>query len=207
MEVKVKNKTIIEKEREYRPYVRLWQDAESFLDLGKNIVPGYKKFIRASLLLYSFAFEAFLNHIGASVFKNSWTDEYERAMDITEKSKKIYDSLGLEFNLGRNPLQKTLNLMNKYRNNVVHSKTKILNYKKIMSGIHVDSKELTKPILNLVELDETLENVLDVKKNLELLFREIHEIAKKKEYLPEYDFVFVDGLAVSSSKFQGNFDE
>jgi hypothetical protein len=86
-------KALVEQERCVRTYAELWHASECFMDTGEREPIGSAWQFLASIVLTSFAFEAYLNHVGAQVL-SSWAT-MER-LSPESKLQLICETLGID---------------------------------------------------------------------------------------------------------------
>ena len=76
-------------------YAHLWHASKSVLAVGQAVQAGSTWQFLSSILLTSFAFEAYMNHIGNLMYgKDAWGSLHERKSPI-EKLEVIYGKLDL----------------------------------------------------------------------------------------------------------------
>jgi len=102
-------------------YAHLWQAAKSVLAVGQAVPAGSTWQFLSSILLTSFAFEAYMNHIGNVIYgKDEWGSHYDRKSPI-ETLELIYGKLDVHVNTkqGLDAFQTIIKLYN-FRNNIAH---------------------------------------------------------------------------------------
>lgn len=117
-------------------YAHLWHAAKSVLAVGQAVPAGSTWQFLSSILLTSFAFEAYLNHIGNVIYgKEEWSHLHGRKSPI-EKLEVIYGKLDIQVHTkqGLEAFQTLIKLYN-FRNNIAHVNTA---YRKEKSSSNID---------------------------------------------------------------------
>lgn len=114
-----KRKAEVSKERQVNTYTEMWHASYVMLDKAKKAPEGSYYQLMASLIFTAFTLEAFLNHIGQSIFK-CWNDLEQ--LSPTRKLNLIAEKLEIEKDDGKRPFQTVCKLF-KFRNDVAHGKT------------------------------------------------------------------------------------
>jgi hypothetical protein len=114
-----KRKAEVSKERQINTYAEMWHASYVMLDKAKKDPEGSYYQLMASLIFTAFTLEAFLNHIGQSIFK-CWSD-LER-LSPSRKLNLIAEKLEIEKDDGKRPFR-TVSKLFKFRNDVAHGKT------------------------------------------------------------------------------------
>jgi hypothetical protein len=102
-------------------YAHLWHASKSVLAVGQGVQAGSTWQFLSSILLTSFAFEAYMNHIGNIIYgKDAWGSLHERKSPI-EKLEVIYGKLDIQVHTkqGLEAFQTIIKLYN-FRNNIAH---------------------------------------------------------------------------------------
>ena len=120
----------ISKAREVVAYSELWHSAGVLLELGRSRSDATFPLYLASSLFSAFAFEAFLNHIGAAVFE-SWPT-IERSLSPEGKQTLICERLKLLIDKGGEPWQSIRTLLAR-RNSVAHGRNQALEAEQVAS--------------------------------------------------------------------------
>jgi len=97
----------------------MWHVSYVMLDKAKKNSEGSYYQLMASLIFTAFTLEAFLNHIGQSIFK-CWNDLEQ--LSPLRKLNLITEKLGIKKDDSERPFQ-TVSELFKFRNNVAHGKT------------------------------------------------------------------------------------
>lgn len=113
----------VTKSRHVIPYGHFLNTADRLLEVGRSMDTTPSYFFLASLSFRAFALEAFLNHIGTSLFE-SWP-EIERKLEPKSKLALIAEKLEIKVDYGSQPWQLVPELMG-FRNQVVHGKSEVL---------------------------------------------------------------------------------
>lgn len=124
------------RERLLITYSEHWHSSRTFLKLGiENPTGSYHQFL-GSIVFTAFTLEAFLNHVGESLFK-SWP-ELER---LTPKGKinVITEKLGIAVNYGHMPWQIIPEIIG-VRNKIAHSKNELLQDERMLTVDTYDEK-------------------------------------------------------------------
>lgn len=114
-----KRKAKVAKERQVNTYAEMWHASYVMLDKAKKNSEGSYYQLMASLIFTAFTLEAFLNHIGQSIFK-CWNDLEQ--LSPSRKLNLIAEKLGIKKDDGKRPFQ-TVSELFKFRNDVAHGKT------------------------------------------------------------------------------------
>jgi hypothetical protein len=121
-------KAFVRKERIVHVYAELWHASKCVLEVGKRDATGATWQFLSSSLLTAFAFEAYLNHVGAGAYASqgltseSWAtierlsplDKYDQLRDLLQADGPI--------ERGQRPLQTIVRLFD-VRNKLAHGKT------------------------------------------------------------------------------------
>lgn len=102
-------------------YAHLWHASKSVLAVGQGAQAGSTWQFLSSILLTSFAFEAYMNHIGNLIDgRDAWGTLHERKSPI-EKLEVIYEKLDIQVHTkqGLEAFQTIIKLYN-FRNNIAH---------------------------------------------------------------------------------------
>ena len=184
-------KVQINKERKVITYSDFWLTAGHLLEKGQDDEKGSYFMFLSSLTFSSFALEAFLNHIGESIFK-SWFDLEK--LSIKAKVNVICEKLEIKVNYDRTPWQIVPEIVG-FRNKVAHGKNAMLTEEKIIPK-NDKYEEIRRGFLFADWQNYAVEkNAIKVRSELEKLFRIIHKEAKI-----ENDFLFNHGGQMYSAK-------
>jgi hypothetical protein len=102
-------------------YAHLWHASKCVLAVGQAVEAGCTWQFLSSILLTSFAFEAYMNHIGNVIYeKDEWGNRYERKSSV-EKLEVIYGKLDIQVHTKQDleAFQTIIKLYN-FRNNIAH---------------------------------------------------------------------------------------
>ena len=116
-------KVKVRKERTVRIDSELWNTSWCLLKAGQEHELGCSHQFRASLVFTAFALEAYLNHIGARLFK-SW-EKIERKLTPTEKLSLLCEQLQVSIDWSARPWQTVKDLF-RFRNTVAHGRGEAL---------------------------------------------------------------------------------
>lgn len=109
-------------EKESRSYFDLNHGANTLLSVSESFQKGSFYTILSSIVLRSFAFEAYLNHLGERIFE-LW--DHEDHIKISDKYSKICDHLNLSTDFSRRPEQ-TITGLFKFRNDIAHAGSEVI---------------------------------------------------------------------------------
>jgi hypothetical protein len=112
-------KAKISKERQVNTYAEMWHASYVMLGKAEENPEGSFYQLMASLIFTAFTLEAYLNHIGPSIFK-CW-DDLEQ-LSPKRKLNLIAEKLKIERDDSNRPFQTVAKLF-KFRNDVAHGKT------------------------------------------------------------------------------------
>ena len=110
-------------------YAEHWHSSKTFLQLGiENAKGSYHQFL-GSIVFTAFALEAFLNHVGETLF-SSWPDLEK----LTPKGKinVIAEKLLIDVHYGTAPWQVVPEIFG-FRNKVAHGKNELLKDERMLS--------------------------------------------------------------------------
>ncbi len=114
-----RRKVKIKKERQVVTYAELWHTSWCLLKKGQDQEEGSFHQFMGSLVFTAFSLEAYLNHIGPSVF-GSW-DALER-LGPKEKLDIVAEKIGLPIDYGKRPWGIMKELFG-FRNDIAHGKS------------------------------------------------------------------------------------
>jgi hypothetical protein len=122
-------KVVITKQRTVHTYAELWHASDCVLSAGLANPKGSSWQFLSSAVLTAFAFEAYLNHVGAVTLK-SW-NELDR-LPPWSKLQLLCETLGVSFphGAGERPLQTVTQLLN-FRNTIAHGRSGEINSKPV----------------------------------------------------------------------------
>ena len=172
-------------------YAEHWHTSRIFLQLGiENPKGSYHQFL-GSIVFTAFALEAFLNHVGESLFV-SWPDLEK----LTPKGKinVITEKLQIDVNYGEVPWQVVPEIFG-VRNKVGHGKTELLQDEQMLS---VDSyDELMGEILRAPwQQSATRENAEKARERVEQLCKTIW----RRTNFDEHE-LFTSGMQSGSAQY------
>lgn len=114
-------KATVTKERTLHMYSKMWHASDCVLKAGLAEPLGSTWQFLSSTVLTAFAFEAFLNHVGPTVFA-CW-EQLER-LPPWSKFELLCETLGVQFSNGKatRPLQTIIELL-EFRNTMAHGQS------------------------------------------------------------------------------------
>ncbi len=107
---------------ESKTYVAIFHTAWHLLDMGERHEEGRLRNFQAATVFFAFAYEAYLNHVGAKELP--FWDEIDR-ISYRKKLKVLSKHLGFTKDVSKPPLQTILQLF-ELRNALAHGRTKNL---------------------------------------------------------------------------------
>lgn len=110
---------VVKKERTVRVDAELWHTSECLLLAGQECELGSAHQFRASLIFTAFAFEAYLNHIGPSLF-TTWSD-IERKLTPQGKLSLLCECLAITTDWSSRPWQ-SIKALFRFRNTLAHGR-------------------------------------------------------------------------------------
>ncbi len=110
---------VVKKERKVRIDAELWHTSECLLKAGEEHELGSTHQFRASLIFTVFSFEAYLNHIGPSIFA-SWS-EIEKKLSPQEKLSLLCERLVISPDWACRPWQ-SIKALVRFRNAIAHGR-------------------------------------------------------------------------------------
>jgi hypothetical protein len=116
-----RNRVIVTKQRTIHMYAELWHASDCVLAAGTQNPMGSAWQFLSSLVLTAFAFEAYLNHMGAATL-DRWEDL--DALPPASKLALVCEELGVTFPMGygARPLQ-TVTKLFQFRNTMAHGRS------------------------------------------------------------------------------------
>ncbi len=114
-------KVVVTKERSVHTYAELWRASHSVLMVGIEEPTGSSWQFLSSIVLTTFTFEAYLNHIGPRIF-DCWS-QLDR-LPPWSKFELLCEKLGVKYEGGPGvrPLQTTTKLLD-FRNTIAHGRS------------------------------------------------------------------------------------
>ncbi len=188
----------IKKVRNFHTYTAFWHTSWCLLEKGKESSEGSFHQYLASLVFSAFTIEAYLNHVGAWLFK-SWR-EYERALNPMQKLALICERLDIKPNYGCPPFQILTTLL-PFRNAVAHGKTETLTFDQVLPADEKSNEVLHAWIEADWERFATLENAEAARRDIRTLVELMHDRAKFPEHL---NFPFMDDGQSMSGDYSCN---
>ncbi len=170
-----KRKVKVSKKRQVKTYTEVWHASHVILEKAEKDPEGSFYQFMASLIFTTFTMEAFLNHIGQSIFK-CW-DDLERPLSPSAKHNLIAEKLGVDKDEGKRPYQ-TLTELFKFRNSIAHGKSVTL---KVDNEIRLVDEASNKYMHEFLQTpwEEycTSENAKRALKDVEIIITELHKAA------------------------------
>lgn len=186
-----KRKAKVSKERQVNTYAELWHASNVMLEKAKKDPKGSYYQLMASLIFTAFTLEAFLNHIGQSIFK-CWNDLEQ--LSPSRKLNLIAEKLEIERDNGKRPFQ-TVSKLFRFRNDVAHGKTV---YLKSANQITVVDYKFNQHMQEFLQTPWenycNLKNAKRAREDVEKICRIIHKASGITN-----DILFAFGLQVSSA--------
>jgi len=176
-------KVIFEGSKEIRTYYDLNHGADALIRIAEEFPKGSNYTIISSILLRTFTFEAYLNHLGAKTFE-FW--EEVDSIRVMEKYTLLCKHLKMSPDYSRRPYQ-TLPQLFKFRNAIAHGRSVFLKSTKVL---HLSSSGDPYDHIPKAAWKEycTPQNAKIAKKDIELIINELHQCAGLGEY------PFTDGI-------------
>lgn len=160
-------------------YAHLWHASKSVLAVGQAVQAGSTWQFLSSILLTSFAFEAYMNHIGNLMYgKDAWGNLHERKSPI-EKLEVIYGKLDLHVHTkqGLEAFQTIIKLYN-FRNNIAHENAA---YRKEASSSNVQPPSFLQTLIGQVPEEQWEALTSDdqfarkVRQDIEVVVKHLHK--------------------------------
>jgi len=118
-----KRKARVSKDRQVNTYAELWEASWAFLKSAEKKAPGFYYQTMGSLTFSAFTMEAYLNHLGKSMFR--CCPEIERALSPAQKLWLLAEKVGVTIHKDKPPFQTVFRLL-QFRNDIAHGKTVFL---------------------------------------------------------------------------------
>jgi hypothetical protein len=186
-------KVSIKKERVVRADGELWHTSWCLLKSGQENEVGSTHQFRASLVFTAFALEAYLNHIGAILFK-SW-ETIERKLTPNEKLTLICEHLKIDMDWSARPWQ-TVKALMRYRNSLAHGRGDKLTEQWEDSIEHYAAK-LHEQILTEWERYASADTAIQARSDVEDIVHRLHKQSGVKHDFP-FSFGMQSGSATAS---------
>ena len=185
------HKAKVSKERHVNTYAEMWHASYVMLEKAKKDPEGSYYQLMASLIFTAFTLEAFLNHIGQSIFK-CWNDLEK--LSPSRKLNLIAERLEIEKDDGKRPFQ-TVSKLFKFRNDIAHGKTV---YLKSANQITVVDHKFNQHVQEFLQTPWqnycNLKNADRAREDVEEICRIIHKTSGIAD-----DILFSFGLQVGSA--------
>lgn len=176
-------KVIFEGSKEIRTYYDLNHGADTLIWIAEEFPKGSNYTIMSILLLRTFTFEAYLNHLGAKTFE-FWAEV--DSIRVMDKYILLCKHLKLFPDYSKRPYQ-TLKQLFKFRNAIAHGRSELLKKTEVL---HISSSGDPYDHIPKAAWKEygTINNAKKAKKDVELIIKELHQCAGLGEY------PFTDGI-------------
>jgi hypothetical protein len=137
---------VVTKKRDVRTYAELWHASKCTLDIGLERPEASSWQFLASAVLTAFTFEAYLNHLGPSLFAH-WS--HLDRLSPWAKMELVCEKLQVSFpkGPGARPLQ-TVTRLFEFRNTIAHGRTHQLESKPVTRTVGNYSSELGERLLS-----------------------------------------------------------
>lgn len=189
-------KVVVTKQRTVHTYSELWHASDCVLALGiKNPEGSVWQFL-SSVVLTAFAFEAYLNHVGAATF-DCW-EQLDR-LPPWSKFELICEKLQVNFSEGQGvrPLQ-TVSRLLKFRNTIAHGRSGELKAKPATRTTENYQSALNESLLSDWEqLVRTDEFAVRARQDVTAVLEKLHAARRDdKEHLFAFGMGFHDATLV-----------
>ncbi len=172
-----KRKLKVVKTRQVNTYYEMWRVSYWTLHRAEEEFKGSFFQIIASLIFTAFALEAYLNHVGKSIFE-CW-DDLER-LSPSAKINVIAEKLEVKKDDSIRPFQ-TVKKLFEFRNDVAHGKTILL---KNEEQISITDSNMDKYMHKMLEPEwekySTLDNAKRARDDVEEIIKIFHNLASIK---------------------------
>lgn len=189
---------IFEGSKEIRTYYDLNHGSNALIRIANEFPKGRYFTLMSSILLRAFAFEAYLNDLGAKTFE-FW--EEVDSIRVLDKYNLFCKHLKIDADYSRRPYQ-TLTELFKFRNEMAHGRSCLINVTKEVSSSEDPFDYIPKP-----KWKEycNLKNAERVKKDIEKIIIQLHEQAGLGKY-PFMDSVGTCGIHLKPAQEQDTPD-
>jgi hypothetical protein len=183
-------KVQVMQERKVITYADFWRTSEVLLERAQAEPRGSYYLILGSLTFSAFALEAFLNHLGESVFE-SWSEL--ESINPRAKVNVICEHIGVKPNWGAQPWQIVPEIVG-FRNKIAHGKNAMLKFESVVPQDQYE--EVRRQFLSADwQKYATEKNAVRVRAALEELFELLHKAAAI-----ENDYLFDHGAQIGSGR-------
>ena len=177
-------KAVVSKTRTVNTYSELWHASGCVLESGKTNATGSSWQFLSSAVLTAFSFEAYLNHIGPTLFP-CWS-QLER-LPPWAKFELLCEHLRVTFpeGTGSRPLQTAVQLLD-FRNSIAHGRTESLSPPAELrdANANLDSYLGDAPLTNWQRLIGTSDFALRAREDIKTILQTVHDARPgKKEHL------------------------
>lgn len=168
-------KVLVSKRRTIHTYSELWKASHCVLEAGIREPCGSSWQFLSSAVLTAFAFEAYLNHVGASVM-SCWS-QIER-LPPWAKFQLLCETLNVKFTdgCGKRPLQTIVTLL-EFRNTIAHGRPEEIRPKDEKRDINdrLDAYLGQRPLADSERLIQTDAFAKRVREDVEGVLKKLHD--------------------------------
>lgn len=198
-------KAKISKERQVNTYAEMWHASNVMLGKATENPEGSFYQLMASLIFTAFTLEAYLNHIGQSIFK-CW-DDLEQ-LPPKRKLNLITEKLRIEKDDSKRPFQTVARLF-KFRNDVAHGKTVRLQSQKQIKVVDLDrtlNQRLGEHLETPWQKYCSLRNAERAREDVKIIIQKLHKASGVADHIL-FSFgqeVGMTTLSLEESPYQAN---
>ncbi|MCJ7653693.1 MAG: hypothetical protein MUO97_00050 [Dehalococcoidia bacterium] len=198
-------KAKISKERQVNTYAEMWHASDVMLGKAKENPEGSFYQLMASLIFTAFTLEAYLNHIGQSIFK-CW-DDLEQ-LSPKRKLNLIAEKLKIERDDSKRPFQ-TVSKLFKFRNDIAHGKTVRLKSENQINVVDLDytlNVRLGQHLETPWQKYCSLRNAERAREDVKIIIQKLHKAAGVTDHIL-FSFgqeVGMATLSLEESSYQSN---
>jgi len=180
----------VTQERKVITYADFWRTAEVLLEKAQTEPRGSYYLILGSLTFSAFALEAFLNHVGESVFE-SWSDL--ESINPRAQVNVICERIGIKPSWGAQPWQIVPEIIG-FRNKIAHGKNAMLKFEAVVPQ---DQYEEVRRQFLIADWQKyaTEQNAVRVRVTLKELFELLHKTAAIED-----DYLFHHGAQIGRGR-------
>lgn len=192
-------RVLVTKERDVHTYAELWHASHCVLEKGRADPEGSTWQFLSSMLLTAFSFEAYLNHVGSTLF-SQW--HHLERLPPWSKFELISEKLELSFPAGQGarPLQ-TISKLLDFRNTMAHGRSHQITAKPVEKSVdtyhHAFAEELLSDWETLIRSDDFARRA---RQDLEAVLNQIHSaLPEPKEVLFSFGLGMYSATLIESS--------
>jgi hypothetical protein len=167
-------KALVSKQRTIHTYSELWHASQCVLEAGIQEPRGSSWQFLSSTVLTAFAFEAYLNHVGPTVF-SCW-EQLER-LPPWSKFELLCESLSVSFpdGPGKRPLQSVIKLL-EFRNTMAHGRSRQIKAKPELRDVNdkLDQYLGQRPLAEWERLIQTADFAKQVRDDVKAVLTILH---------------------------------